>query len=92
MQNYSNQTGQSDITHFKIENDKIFIKFKKWNEPIIYTYDSEGKEHIENLKALAMSGRGLSRYIQKYFKNQLSDTDYKRKKKSLLSKLTFGWF
>ena len=92
MQNYSNQTGQSNITHFKIEADKIIIKFKKWDEPIVYTYESEGTEHIENLKSLALSGKGLSRYIQKYFKNHKNETDYKMKKKSLLSKLTFGWF
>lgn len=92
MQTYSNQTGQSEITHFKIEEDKIFIKLKKWEAPIVYTNESEGTEHVENLKALALSGRGLSRYLQRYFKNQMNNSEYKMKKKSLLSKLTLGWF
>jgi hypothetical protein len=91
MQNYSNQTGKSNITHYKIEDDKIFIKFKKWDEPIIYTYESEGTEHVENLKALALSGKGLSRYLQRYFKSQMNNSEYKTKKKSLLSKITLGW-
>ncbi len=91
MQNYSNQTGQSDITHFKIEDDKIIIKFKKWDAPIVYTNESEGTEHVENLKVLALSGKGLSRYLQRYFKNQMDNSEYKMMKKSLLYKLTLGW-
>jgi hypothetical protein len=43
------------------------------------------------LKALALSGKGLSRYLQRYFKSQMNNSEYKTKKKSLLSKITLGW-
>jgi hypothetical protein len=32
----------------------------------VYTYKSAGKRHIENMKALAASGKGLNSYINDY--------------------------
>lgn len=91
MQRYYNHTGKSDITHFKIEKNKIFITFENITEPLEFSYESDGVEHVEQLKQLALSGKGLSRYVQKCLKIKAQNLDSNIKKKSILSKITLGW-
>ncbi|MDP2176302.1 MAG: hypothetical protein Q8K70_10380 [Bacteroidota bacterium] len=75
MQKYQDLTGKSEISHFDIQPEKILIKFNKKAEILIYSYDKVGKNHVENLKKLAISGAGLNRYIIKNFSHLNKNLD-----------------
>lgn len=64
MENYLNRRGNSPITHFQIENEKIIVWFKG-GKSYSYSYRKAGKDHVEQMKILAKSGSGLSAYITK---------------------------
>lgn len=69
MQKYLDQTGKSDISQYEIQSEIIRIKFNKTNKTLVYSYQKAGKAHVENLKKLALEGKGLSRYIRKHLVN-----------------------
>ena len=64
METYQNK--DSGITHFVLGEDHIRIKFK--GKPWLYTYSYElnGKKHIDKMKALAKAGKGLGTYISQH--------------------------
>ena len=67
MEQYSNRSGNSPITHFQIEDDRIIVWFKG-GKSYSYSYSIAGKHYVEEMKALAQSGSGLSAYITKNVK------------------------
>ena len=62
MQRYGNSSGNSGVVAYQIGDDWIKVAFKA-RGLYLYTYASTGAERIERMKALALSGRGLSTYI-----------------------------
>lgn len=63
MPAYSNKRRNSPITNYEIHGDAIAIWFKGGNS---YTYSYQGpagKYHVDEMKALAKAGTGLSAYI-----------------------------
>ena len=62
MERYSNRRGNSPITHFQIEDERIIVWFKG-GKTYSYSYGKAGKSHLEQMKILARSGSGLSAYI-----------------------------
>lgn len=63
MPAYSNKRGNSPITNYEIHSDAIIVRFKGGNS---YTYSysgAAGKYHVDEMKALATTGAGLSAYI-----------------------------
>lgn len=62
MERYSNRRGNSPITHFQIEDERIIVWFNG-GKSYSYSYGKAGKYHIEQMKTLARSGSGLSAYI-----------------------------
>lgn len=62
MEQYANISGNSPITHYQIENDKIVIWFKG-GRSYSYSYQKAGRKHVDTMKSLALSGSGLSAYI-----------------------------
>lgn len=62
MERYSNRRGNSPITHFQIEDERIIVCFKG-GKTYSYSYGKAGKSHVEQMKILARSGSGLSAYI-----------------------------
>jgi len=65
MERYQNRSGNSPITHFHIENDKITVWFNV-NNPYTYSYAGKaGKNNVDIMKSLAISGKGLSAFITK---------------------------
>lgn len=70
MEKYINETGESTITHYEIGEDFIFIKYKK--DLVEYNLTNASKEQIEKMKELARKGKGLSRFISKYFSKEKS--------------------
>lgn len=62
MERYSNRRGNSPITHFQIEDERIIAWFKG-GKTYSYSYGKAGKSHVEQMKILARSGSGLSAYF-----------------------------
>lgn len=62
MERYANRSGNSPITYYQIEDDKIIVWFKG-GKSYSYSYRKIGKSHIETMKYLARNGSGLSAYI-----------------------------
>lgn len=71
MEVYINLGKSSSIRYYDIGEDWIIISFKG-NVTYEYNYSSSGLNHIENMKSLAIKGKGLNSYIKKYVKNNYS--------------------
>jgi hypothetical protein len=63
MKTYKNLSGASGITHYEIDEEYIAIKFTGERGLYYYTNSRISKYHIERMKALAESGKGLATYI-----------------------------
>ncbi|MES1981768.1 MAG: hypothetical protein V4443_04750 [Pseudomonadota bacterium] len=55
-------SGSSGVVAYEIANDAITVQFEDGGT-YLYTYTSAGQAHIEKMKALASTGKGLSTYI-----------------------------
>ena len=76
MQPYRNLEGHAGVTSYEIGDDFIKAEF---HDGIVYVYDyrNPGAQHVERMKELARSGKGLSTYI-----SQNVRTAYARKEKA----------
>ena len=72
MKRYANLAGNSPITAYEITDDSITIEFNLAHT-YLYTYNSAGKKNIEQMKNLAMAGRGLSTFISKVVKERYAE-------------------
>jgi len=63
MKTYKNLSGDSGVVAYEI--GRTFIKVKFEGESGIYTYDYKrpGRQLVEEMKALAAKGEGLSTFI-----------------------------
>lgn len=69
---YANRSGDSGVTAFAERPDAIIVEF---TGGAVYLYDSTcpGRVHVEHMRVLARSGRGLSSYISQHV------TDYRER-------------
>lgn len=65
---YGNLTATSGVAAFEIQRDSIIIEFRHGGK-YLYDYDTTGREHVEEMKVLALEGRGLATYINKNVRN-----------------------
>jgi len=72
MTRYANLAGDSPITAYEMTNDSITVEFDSAHT-YLYTYNSAGKKNIEQMKNLAMAGRGLSTFISKVVKERYAE-------------------
>ena len=63
---YKNLSGTSGITHYEIDEDYVAVKFTGERPVYYYTNSRIPKYHIERMKALAVSGKGLATYINQH--------------------------
>jgi hypothetical protein len=67
MENYKNESGRSSVLQYEIGNDFIIVEFKTPSKSgkttYKYTYESAGKDSVEEMKKLAIIGGGLRTYI-----------------------------
>ena len=63
MKKYLNISGNSGVNYYQIGKDYIRIWFIQTDKSYLYNYTKPGKEHVENMKAMALAGKGLSTYI-----------------------------
>ncbi len=65
MNQYLNKSGNSPVTNYQIGSDYIIVRFKG-NKDYKYSYNGKaGKEKVDIMKSLAISGSGLSAFITK---------------------------
>jgi hypothetical protein len=62
VQRYKNLSGKSVIRAYEIYDKSIVIEFRHAGK-YVYNYDRPGREHVEEMKRLAVEGGGLSTYI-----------------------------
>ena len=63
MQKYLDENEDYSITHYQITDDNIIVWFRGRKA---YSYSNEGKAgkiHVDNMKALAIEGKNLCKYI-----------------------------
>ena len=68
MERYANLSGNSPISHFQIESDRIIVWFKG-SKSYSYSNGRAGQGHVETMKSLARSGSGLCAYITRNVRN-----------------------
>lgn len=62
MNAYKNLAGNKGVTAYKCGDDSIRVRFDT-TKVYIYDHKYTGKQHVETMKALAMKGLGLNKYI-----------------------------
>lgn len=69
MQIYRNNGGSSGVSAFEIGSDYVRVLFKGNGKVYQYSYGRAGRNHVDNMKNLALSGSGLNSYINQNVKN-----------------------
>ena len=64
MQRYGNLGGDSGVAAFEIGDDSIKVQFST-GAVYLYTYQSAGSHNIEEMKRLALAGKGLNSFINR---------------------------
>ncbi|MFZ1326590.1 MAG: hypothetical protein WAT67_11335 [Candidatus Contendobacter sp.] len=62
MQLYKNLSGHSGVKAYESNKDAIIVEFTTGGS-YLYTHNSAGAAHVENMKQLARLGKGLNTYI-----------------------------
>lgn len=71
MQRYGNAQGHSGVALYESGPDFIRVVFGPTPSTVyVYDYEVPGREHVEHMKALAESGRGLSTYISRHVRDK----------------------
>jgi hypothetical protein len=68
MQRYGNLSGNSGVVAYELAPRSIKLRFEDGGT-YVYSYVRPGPEHVEAMKALAKSGRGLSTYVVRHVKD-----------------------
>jgi hypothetical protein len=69
MEKYRNLSADSGVTAYETGPDYILVQFSGSSDVYRYSYRKAGKVHVEQMKALAKAGKGLSGYISRYVKD-----------------------
>lgn len=56
------------VSAYQIFDEAIMLKFKD-GRSYLYDYIKPGKEHVEEMKKLAINGSGLTTYINQHVRN-----------------------
>lgn len=68
------RNSNSGVKAYKIEKEALKVLF---NDMVyVYTYKKPGRVHVENMKRLALNGKGLATYISQNVKQEY-DKKYK---------------
>lgn len=63
MPAYANLSGNSGVTWYDLGDDWIEVRFRKGTRTYRYTAQLNGQQTIDDMKAMAQAGRGLSTFI-----------------------------
>lgn len=67
MNRYKNLSGNSSISLYEIEDDRITVQYNDGTN-YLFTNSKTGAQNIDQMKRLAELGRGLNTYIHKHVK------------------------
>jgi hypothetical protein len=65
MERYKNLGGDSGVSSYEIAGESITVQFTT-GVTYLYNYQSAGRQHVEQMKTLAVAGHGLNSYIKKH--------------------------
>jgi hypothetical protein len=65
MKRYLNLNGHSGVSAYQIAPQAVTVRFAG-GDVYVYSYASAGAAHVEEMKRLAISGRGLATYISQH--------------------------
>lgn len=71
MERYANLSGKSGVRAYSISGDSITVAFD--NSVYIYDYVSTGENEVEQMKQLAVFGRGLNSFINTQVRNNYKE-------------------
>lgn len=66
---YKDVDGDSNVESYEIGPDYIAVKFYGTQKIYVYSYRIAGRNHVEAMKSLAVSGNGLNSYINRNCRN-----------------------
>ncbi|CAD6521961.1 hypothetical protein ACFQ3P_09845 [Paraburkholderia sabiae] len=69
MKRYRNLSGSSGVVAYETADDGIVVKFLT-GDMYLYDYARPGRKEVEEMKRLAVAGRGLATYISKVVKDR----------------------
>lgn len=91
MTKYLNLSGKSGVTRYEIGSNYIIVEFvdkvSHYDRIYLYTNAATGTDHIDEMRRLALLGRGLHGYINTHLKGKLSHFKAKCKDDTMLSDL-----
>jgi hypothetical protein len=65
MKRYQNLSGHSGVTAYEIAPQAVTVQFAG-GDVYVYSYASAGAANVEEMKRLAISGRGLATFISQH--------------------------
>jgi hypothetical protein len=71
MKKYKNTSGKSTVATYEVAKDSVTVGFTSCSV-YIYTNQSAGSSNIRQMKALALSGKGLSAFIENNVKERFA--------------------
>jgi hypothetical protein len=69
MERYKNLGGASGVSAYEVGDDSIKVQFND-GSLYLYNYQSTGSNDIEQMKRLAIAGRGLNSFISRVVKKR----------------------
>ena len=69
MEAYANRSGDSAVRAYEFDATSIAVEFQN-RRAYLYDYGRPGRNDVERMKALAVSGRGLGTFISKVVKKR----------------------
>ncbi len=76
MEKYSNLRKGSKIVGYECGFDYINVWFEHKDEPLTYSYNDVGVDHVNTMKKLAAEGHGLHRYIKRNVDEMVVNINY----------------
>ena len=64
MGRYANLGGNSGVAFYEIGDDSITVEFRDGGR-YLYDYEAPGEAAVEEMKSLAVAGRGLATFINR---------------------------
>jgi hypothetical protein len=71
MTPYGNSNANSGVAAYESQLDAIVVEFRHGGK-YLYDYETTGSEHVEEMKVLALEGRGLATYINKHVRSRFA--------------------
>jgi hypothetical protein len=65
MQPYQDRSGTSGVDEFKNRPDFIIVRFRG-GDLYVYAAERVGRDHVDEMKPLAVTGPGLSTYVNEH--------------------------